>query len=108
MRREPTRAEVLLWSRLRRRQIGVRFRRQEPIGPYIVDFAALSVGVVVEVDGETHDDPAADEQRDRYLRSKGMQVFRFYNTDVLEDLDGVVTVISEAVIRRSGAGQSAE
>ncbi len=55
---------------------------------------------MVEVDGETHDDPAADEQRDRFLRSKGMQVLRFYNTDVLENLDGVVTVILEAVMRR--------
>jgi very-short-patch-repair endonuclease len=87
----------LLWGRLRSGQLGVRFRRQEPIGPYIVDFAALAVGIVVEVDGETHDDPVADELRERYLSSKGLKVLRFFNTDIFESLDGVVSLILRTI-----------
>ena len=100
MRREPTGAEALVWGRLRRGQLGVRFRRQEPIGRYIVDFAALAVGIVVEIDGETHVDLVSDAIRDRYLESRGLTVLRFFNSDVYENLDGVLAVIAEAVKRR--------
>lgn len=65
MRRDPTPAEALLWVRLRHNQLGVRFRRQEPIGPYIVDFACAAARLIIELDGDSHDELARDLRRDR-------------------------------------------
>ncbi|HSF86166.1 MAG TPA: DUF559 domain-containing protein [Acidimicrobiia bacterium] len=100
LRRSMTPAEVAVWNRLRRRQLGVRFRRQHPIGPYIVDFACVSARLVVELDGEPHaqDDGGYDLSRSAYLEARGYRVVRFENDWVFEDLDGVIAMIS-AVVR---------
>lgn len=80
---------------LRRRQVdGFRFRRQRPIGPYIVDFVCLSARLVIEVDGGQHaDDVAWDTARTRWLESQGYRVIRFWNNEVLGNPDGVYEVI---------------
>jgi very-short-patch-repair endonuclease len=104
LRNQMTKAEVALWSRLRRGAVhGRRFRRQHPIGPYVADFACLPVRLIVEVDGDTHiskDERQYDESRDAYLRNHGWRVLRFWNGDVFENLDGVMERISSEVSPR--------
>ncbi len=90
-------AEHRLWSVLRNRRIGAKFRRQVPIGPFIVDFAAINERIVIEVDGGQHAESERDQVRDRELESQGFRVLRFWNTDVLVNLEGVVTVIRGAL-----------
>ena len=97
MRRDPTLAEAILWNALRRRHLGVRFRRQEPIGPFIADFVCRSHRVVVELDGASHDDLARDQARDTWLTRNGWFVLRFDNEDVLGDFEGVLRIIELAL-----------
>ena len=97
MRREMTLAEVVLWRELRGGKLGVRFRRQEPIGPYIVDFVCTSRHLVVEVDGDFHDDGPVDARRDAWLRGRQYRVLRFWNEDVVNGTDLVVDIIKSAV-----------
>src|SRR6218665_2623031 len=87
LRRSPTLAESLLWQQLRARPYGLKFRRQHPFGPFIVDFYCPAVRLVVEVDGDSHDmgdRPALDERRDLYLRENGFRVLRFKAADVMK------------------------
>ena len=106
LRSNMTDAEILLWSRVRRKQIlGVQFYRQKPIGPYIVDFFAPGAGVVVEVDGSQHYESGgqnADVGRDRYLDTQGLEVLRFDNRAVLKQTDAVVEAIFQAVLAGLG------
>ena len=97
MRSEPTLAEDRLWYHLRRRQMGVRFRRQEPIGPFIADFACLKARLIVEVDGDTHTDPARDRRRDRWFLDHGWFVLRFWDDYVLDQTDDALNLIDLAV-----------
>ena len=92
-----TDVERLLWRALRSRQVNAhRFRRQHPIGPYIVDFTCIEQRVVVELDGGQHLDQATqDEQRTAFMQSQGWQVLRFWNNDVQNNLDGVLSTIAE-------------
>jgi very-short-patch-repair endonuclease len=86
------------------RQRGVHFRRQVLIGSYYVDFACLSPGLVIEVDGDTHGTDMAkgnDAVRDDYLRGRGFLILRFWNNDVMRSPDGVYTVIEDALAERS-------
>ncbi len=96
MRSDQTEAERLLWWAIRRRDLGVRFRRQHPVGPYIVDFVCLSEKLIVEVDGEHHDE-ATDGSRDRELVRSGFRVLRFWNGDVFLELDLVLEEIVRAI-----------
>jgi len=96
MRRDQTDAEGLLWWALRRGELGVRFRRQYSVGPYIVDFVCLSERLIVEVDGEHHSD-AEDADRDRDLRRRGFRVLRFWNGDVFMELDLVLEEIVRTI-----------
>lgn len=96
-----TDAERRLWSALRNRALGPKFRRQAPIGPFIVDFAAIGERLVIEVDGGQHAESPHDLSRDIYLRSEGFQVLRFWNTEVVTNLEGVVTAIRAALVRPS-------
>ncbi len=93
-------AEVKLWGYLRRNELGVRFRRQHPIGPYIADFAALVPRVIVETDGYSHHREQAgdhDEQRDRWLTSQGWTVLRFPDEEVWNEFDYVARRIATTV-----------
>jgi len=97
LRSAMTDAERALWQALRRRRLGARFRRQVPLGPYIVDFACLEQKLAVEVDGGQHAESEYDAGRDAWLRAHGFRVLRFWNNEVLANLEGVATVIYEAV-----------
>jgi guanylate kinase len=86
-RAHPTSAEDILWWELRNSHLGYRFRRQEPIGPYIVDFVCKAQRLVVEVDGDTHVDDEADHRRDQHLQALGYRVIRFANSEIYEHHD---------------------
>jgi len=103
LRRQPTEAEVRLWRYLRNKQLhGVKFRRQEAIGPYVADFACHGRKLIVEVDGGQHDaERAYDEARTGYFESAGWRVVRFWNNDVLANTEGVLQMIGAAL----GEGQ---
>ena len=97
LRANMTGVERRLWSRLRARQLGVKFRRQHPIGPYIADFACVGAHLVVELDGETHRD-AYDEHRDRWMESRGWRVMRVYVSEIDEEIDAVVEAIRQELV----------
>lgn len=100
LRRDATFPERLLWSRLRRKQLGVRMLRQQPIAAYIVDFYCPDVGLIIEVDGRSHfGREAEDAARQRTLEALGYAVLRVTNDDVLADLDRVVDRIRTALAR---------
>lgn len=92
-----TDAEKLLWRALRGKQLsGHRFRRQHPVGRYITDFACIEQHIVIELDGGQHQASLQyDAERTAFLGQHGWQVLRFWNNDVLNNLEGVLTVIAE-------------
>lgn len=104
LRRELTLPEVALWAELRGKRLGgLRFRRQHPIGPYILDFYCDERRLAVEVDGQMHDQPDAlrhDARRDEWLAAKGIRVHRVGARDVLTDpgpvLEGILTAAGRA------------
>ena len=100
-RKRPTQAEAVLWQRLRCRQLGgLRVRRQQPVGPFIVDFFVPVSRLVIEIDGGVHDDEAQrarDAERQMQLEATGLRVLRFRNAEVLSDLEAVVTKVREAL-----------
>jgi very-short-patch-repair endonuclease len=99
LRSNPTDAERTLWGHLRLRQIhGCKFRRQRPVGPYIVDFVCLEKRVVIEVDGGQHNKQKAyDDKRSAWLRSEGFSVLRFWDHEVLTQIDNVKELIWHAL-----------
>ena len=99
LRRDQTEAERRLWSRLRARQLcGAKFRRQHPIGRFIVDFCCLERALVVELDGGQHAMQAeADRKRTAFLSSRGFRVLRFWDNEVLKDIEVVLEQIAEAL-----------
>lgn len=98
LRKSLTDAERRLWLLLRARQLnGHKFRRQHPLGPYVLDFACVDQQLAVEVDGGQHADSEHDRQRTAWLEAQGWRVIRFWNNDVLTNTEGVIARISEAV-----------
>ena len=92
LRRTPTDAEMRLWSRLRRKQLeGFRFRRQHPLGPFVVDFFCAAAKLIVEVDGGQHANDG--DARTRWLEARGYRVIRFWNNAVLANTEGVLSTI---------------
>jgi very-short-patch-repair endonuclease len=106
LRVHATKGESLLWYELRElKSAGIKFRRQCPIGPYIVDFACLAVKLIVEVDGDLHEHDKGkrhDAVRDAYLRSLGFDVFRVDEPDVINSAWHVAQVVKEKVERMFG------
>ena len=102
LRREATDAERRLWSRLRDRQVdGVKFRRQVPIATFVADFASVEAKLVIEVDGSQHAQAVeADRLRSDALGSAGYLVLRFWNNEVLENIDGIVREIERTLAAR--------
>ena len=93
LRLDATDAERLLWQRLRSRQIvGAKFRRQATVGPYIVDFLCIEAKLAVEADGGQHA-PERDAARTAWLESRGLRVIRFWNHDILQNIDGALQAI---------------
>ena len=98
MRAAPTDAEAVIWRQLRaHRFAGHKFKRQQPIGNYILDFVCFEAKVIVEVDGGQHNGSISDRSRDQWLGSQGFLVLRFWNNEVLQNLEGVLTRILEVV-----------
>ena len=95
LRRDATYAEAVLWYALRDRLPAARFRRQVAFGPYFADFAAHGARLIVEVDGGQHS-PERDSARTAFLQGEGYRVLRFWNNDVLRNLDGVLQMIAAA------------
>ncbi|WP_421208256.1 endonuclease domain-containing protein [Aeromonas enteropelogenes] len=96
LRGNPTAPERRLWQVLRAEQLGVKFRRQQGIGPYIADFYCPERLLVIEVDGDSHFDERGlshDEQRDAYMACLSLTVLRFSNREVMQNLSGVVVSI---------------
>jgi very-short-patch-repair endonuclease len=100
LRREATEPERKLWRALRALPVDdSHFRRQAPIGPYYADFVCHNNRLVIELDGETHTSSAArekDDARSLYFQSKGYRVLRFWNGDVMKNLEGVMTIIQQS------------
>lgn len=99
MRQDSTWGEIRLWQELRRSQLGVRFRRQEPVGPYITDFACHAARLIVEIDGSSHNfrDETYAQRRDRWLRDQGWTVLHFTERYVLSNTEGALEVIRRAL-----------
>src|SRR5688572_12392792 len=96
LRRTMSLPENMLWQALHKRPAGFKFRRQHPLGPFIVDFYCPVRHLAVEVDGEAHglgDNPGRDKRRDEFLRLKGFRVIRFAARDVMRSMNGVMQMI---------------
>jgi very-short-patch-repair endonuclease len=104
LREEASDAERCLWRALRNRQIaGAKFRRQHPVGPYILDFYCVEARLAIEADGSSHttaEGLANDSVRTAYLKARGIQVLRFTNIDILNSTEVVVDTIHEAIVVR--------
>ncbi len=99
LRRSATNAELCLWNRLRARAIdNFKFVRQDPVGPYVVDFHCRERRLVIEVDGGQHADSQSDRLRDKWLRNHNYAVLRFWNNEVIGNIDGVLEIISAALL----------
>ncbi|KAB2924963.1 MAG: endonuclease domain-containing protein [Candidatus Contendobacter sp.] len=100
LRSHQTDAEQQLWHQLRaHRFMGLKFKRQKPIGHYIVDFICIEYQLIIEVDGGQHiDQMEYDDERTAWLESEGFMVLRFWNHEVLQEMDGVLERIRQAVV----------
>jgi adenine-specific DNA-methyltransferase len=99
LRRSLTTAEQKLWKYLRAHQLGgAGFRRQHAIGPYVVDFCAPRLKLIIELDGGQHADQVEyDSARTEYLERQGYRVLRFWNNDVMKNIQGVIQIISKII-----------
>jgi very-short-patch-repair endonuclease len=99
LRKDMTDAEQHLWYRLRYRQVGnCKFRRQAPIGIYVVDFVCFERKVIIELDGSQHAErEAIDAERTKWLKSQGFRILRFWNHEIFEDTDWVLEMIAESL-----------
>jgi elongation factor P--(R)-beta-lysine ligase len=98
--KELTPAERKLWSRIRNDQLGVTFRRQHAVGNYIPDFCSPKARLIIELDGSQHlekDVTQYDKERTEYLEMQGFKVLRFWNNDVMMDIDSVIRAIIQAM-----------
>jgi very-short-patch-repair endonuclease len=106
LRREHTDAEKLMWGLLRNRHLGKpKFRRQHPLGTYVLDFYCHDARLAIELDGGQHNTDAGrrhDERRSEFLAEQGIQVLRYWNHEVLEETDSVLEAIFNALINRRG------
>ncbi|PBC08335.1 endonuclease domain-containing protein [Mesorhizobium sp. WSM3859] len=94
MRREPTEAEDRLWHELRGRRLdNIKFKRQVPIGRFVADFVCAEARLIVEIDGSQHAESRHDQERDAELKARGFRVLRFWNDDILRELDAVCDTI---------------
>jgi very-short-patch-repair endonuclease len=102
LRNAATDAERSVWQHLRNRQMaGAKFRRQHPLGDYIVDFISFDAMLIIELDGGQHAERTSyDTRRDAFLTSAGFKILRFWNSDVMTNLDGVLETIHTATATR--------
>ena len=99
LRKQSTDTEQYLWRHLRGRQVeGFKFRRQQPVGRYVVDFMNLEKKVVIELDGGQHAVDPSDKMRDEWLRGEGYEVLRFWDNQVFSNLEGVLEKIRDTLL----------
>ena len=106
LRRAEAPAEATVWRELRDRKLGgYKFRRQQPVGAFVADFCCQAARLIVEIDGESHvGQEVKDANRTAFLEGQGYTVIRFWNTDVSDNLDGVLETILGACTTRTSAG----
>jgi len=98
LRKKSTPAERKLWSKIRNDQLGVNFRRQHAVGNFIPDFVCIEKKLIIELDGSQHlEQEEYDAERTQYLNSLGYRVIRFWNKDVMKDMDSVILAILHAI-----------
>jgi len=106
LRSRMTGSENSLWRHLRAHRLnGEKFRRQQPIGPYIVDFVHFGARLIVEADGGQHNGALHDERRDAWLRAQGFKVMRFWNNDITSNLEEVLAAVMAAVAESTSVGK---
>ena len=102
LRQQMTEAETLLWRHLRAHRLnGAKFKRQQALGVYVVDFVNFEARVIVEADGGQHNESRHDAVRDAWLAAQGFTVLRFWNNEILGNIEGVLAQIAEAVAAAS-------
>jgi very-short-patch-repair endonuclease len=106
LRKVPTPAEIKLWARLRGGRLnGVKFRRQHAIGNYIPDFCSIKPRLIIELDDSQHlEQHEYDNDRTAFFKSKGYRVLRFWNKDILNDIDSVLKVILQTLNEKDAVG----
>jgi len=107
LRQASTDVEMRLWQKLRNKQLGVDFRRQHPAGPYFLDFYCPALQLAIELDGGQHGQPNAkqyDERRTRWLAERNVTLLRYWNSDVVENLSGVLEDIAAKIAALQQAG----
>ena len=98
LRKELTPAERKLWAYLRGDKLGVNFRRQHAIGNYIADFCSPKAKLIIELDGSQHlEQEEYDKERTKYLESQGYKVIRFWNNQIMNEIEGVILAITYAI-----------
>jgi BirA family biotin operon repressor/biotin-[acetyl-CoA-carboxylase] ligase len=98
LRQHMTESENKLWRHLRARRLGgEKFRHQQPIGPYVVDFVHFGARLIVEADGGQHNGALRDERRDAWLQAQGFKVMRFWNNEIMNNLEGVLSRVMAEV-----------
>jgi very-short-patch-repair endonuclease len=105
MRQQPSDAERYMWNTLRGRRLGFRFRRQQPIGPYIVDFYCSEAKLIIEMDGSQHGRPenvAQDEVRTRWLEQQGYRLIRIWNSDFMSSQENAIEYVLHAIEEQGG------
>ena len=101
LRHHMTESEHKLWRHLRARRLGgEKFRRQQPIGPYVVDFVHFGARLIVEADGGQHNGALRDKRRDAWLQAQGFKVMRFWNNEIMSNLEGVLSSVMAEVAKR--------
>lgn len=98
LRNNPTDAERKLWYYLKNSNLGQKFRRQQPIGRYFTDFVCLKKFLIIELDGGQHYGSANDKLRDEYFKKEGFTVLRFWNNEIIENIEGVLIKIKQQLI----------
>src|SRR4030042_3932310 len=102
LRKNFTETERFLWKHIRQKQLdGYKFKRQQPIGQYIVDFVNFERNIIIELDGCQHTEIEKDKERDKFLRDQGFKVLRFWNHEVFENVEGVLEVIKQNLLTPS-------
>ncbi len=106
MRANPTKAEKVLWEKIKNKQLGIKFRQQHIINIFIVDFCSIKSALIIEVDGAIHkNQKEADAERTRILEKEGYKVIRFNNKEILYEIDTVLNKIKEACSQPSKGGE---
>jgi very-short-patch-repair endonuclease len=107
LRKQSTDVERKFWNEVRHSRLGgFKFKRQYSIGPYIVDFICTEARLVVELDGGQHADNVSDQSRDAYLGNAEYKVLRFWNTDVMTNIEGVLTMVLKELEQRARSASS--